>query len=145
MRVIFILCSLRVFQNFMTLNSYVKEINTHTHTHIYIYTHTHIYIYIYIYIYMCVCVCVYGTFEIFLGSLYFWEIHNSTIMLPFYFKTVPLFKYPLPPATVNMLETFLEAILLKPFQFLRRILNNVSSFTKAPSLPPMLLFSWGNK
>jgi len=33
-----------------------------------------------------------------------------------------------------MLETFLEDILLKTFQLFRRILNDVSSITKAPSL-----------
>ena len=38
------------------------------------------------------------------------------------------------PATVIVLETFLEAILWKPFQLLRCILNDVSDLTKAPSL-----------
>ena len=46
------------------------------------------------------------------------------------FKTVPLCKYTGLPTTVNVLETFLGAILWKPFQLFRRI--NVSSITKAP-------------
>ena len=45
-----------------------------------------------------------------------------------------LCKYTLLPATVKVLEKFLEAILWKPFQFFHRILNNVGSITKAPSL-----------
>jgi hypothetical protein len=39
------------------------------------------------------------------------------------------------PETVKVLETFLEAILLKPFQFSRRILNDASSITIALYLP----------
>ena len=34
------------------------------------------------------------------------------------------------PATVEVLETFLETILGKAFQFFRRILNYISSITK---------------
>jgi len=45
-----------------------------------------------------------------------------------------LCKYTLQPATVNDLETFLEAILWKPFQLVRRILNGFSNITKALSL-----------
>jgi len=33
-----------------------------------------------------------------------------------------------------VLETFLEAVLLKHFQLFRRILNDVSNITKVPSL-----------
>jgi hypothetical protein len=50
------------------------------------------------------------------------------------FKRVSLCNYTLLPATVKMFETFLEIILWKPFQLFRRILNYVSSITKAPSL-----------
>jgi len=48
----------------------------------------------------------------FLESLYFLEIQNSAILLSYiFFKTVPLCQYTLLPATVNVLETFLETIL----------------------------------
>jgi hypothetical protein len=47
------------------------------------------------------------------------------------FKTIPLCNSTLLPAIVMVLETFLEVILWKPFQLLRRILH-VSSITKAP-------------
>jgi len=46
----------------------------------------------------------------------------------------PLCNYTILPATVNVLKTFLEAILWKPFQLLRRILNYISNITKTPSL-----------
>jgi hypothetical protein len=46
------------------------------------------------------------------------------------FKVFPLCNYAILPTT----EEVCEAILLKPFQFVRRILNDVSSITKAPSL-----------
>jgi hypothetical protein len=60
-------------------------------------------------------------------------------------KTVQSFKLNLLPAvslsnykclsaTVKVLETFLEAILWKPFQLFRRIVNEVSSITKVQSL-----------
>jgi hypothetical protein len=42
-------------------------------------------------------------------------------------QKIPLSNYNRLPATVKVLETFLEAILWKPFQFFRRILNDVSS------------------
>ena len=42
----------------------------------------------------------------------------------------PLCSYTLLPATVNVLETFLEAILLDHFQLFRRILNDINSITK---------------
>ena len=38
------------------------------------------------------------------------------------------------PTTVKMLQRFLEAILWNPFQLVRRILNDVTSITKAPSV-----------
>jgi hypothetical protein len=50
------------------------------------------------------------------------------------FKIVPFGKYTNLPAIVKLLETFLEAFLWKPFQFFRRIPNDVSSITKALSL-----------
>jgi hypothetical protein len=49
------------------------------------------------------------------------------------FQIVLLCKYTLLETTVEVMETFLEAILLKPFQLFRRILNDISSITKAPS------------
>jgi hypothetical protein len=58
---------------------------------------------------------------------------QSTIILSYTaFKTTPFCNYTLLPATVEVLETFLEAILWKPFQLLRRILNDISSITKDP-------------
>ena len=39
------------------------------------------------------------------------------------FKIFRLFNYTLLPATVSVLETFMEAILSKTFQLFRRILN----------------------
>jgi len=42
--------------------------------------------------------------------------------------------YKLLQATVKALVTFLEAILCKPFQLLRRTVNDDSSVTKVPSL-----------
>ena len=47
------------------------------------------------------------------------------------FKMVPSCKYTLLPVTVKVLETFLEAILWEPFQFLCHILDDISSITKA--------------
>jgi len=49
------------------------------------------------------------------------------------FKTTPLCNFTLLPATVEALETFLEFIVWKPFQLLRRI-HNVISITKTPPL-----------
>jgi hypothetical protein len=49
-------------------------------------------------------------------------------------KIVPLCNYTLLPATEKVLETFLINILQKPFRLFRRILNNVSSIIKVPSL-----------
>ena len=50
------------------------------------------------------------------------------------FKIVPLCNYTLLPTTVRVLESFLEAILWKPFQLFRRILNDASSITIALSV-----------
>jgi len=57
------------------------------------------------------------------------------------YKTIPSFKIHFPlcncallPATVKELETFLETICWKPFQLFRRIITDVSSITKAPSI-----------
>ena len=47
------------------------------------------------------------------------------------FKLVPLCYCTLLPATVKMLETLLLAIVWKPFQLFRRILNEVSSIITA--------------
>jgi len=47
---------------------------------------------------------------------------------------VPLCKYTLLPATVQVLKSFLEAIFWKPVHFYLGILNDVSSITKATSL-----------
>jgi len=49
------------------------------------------------------------------------------------FKIVPLCNYTLLSAILKALETFLEAILCKPFQLFRCILNDVNSIKKAPS------------
>ena len=56
--------------------------------------------------------------------------HLSYISL----KIVPFCNYTLLQATVIILETFLEAILWKPFQLFRRIFNDVRSLSKAASL-----------
>jgi hypothetical protein len=54
-----------------------------------------------------------GSFETFPESLYFLEIQNSTIIeaTQISFKTIPLRNHTLLPATVKVLETFLETIL----------------------------------
>ena len=51
--------------------------------------------------------------------------------ITFYLRGTKLHNCTLLPATVNVMETFLEVILWKSFQFFRRILNDVSSITKA--------------
>jgi hypothetical protein len=62
-------------------------------------------------------------------TLYFWEIQNSAITeVAFPSKWHPSCIYTL--LTVKMLETFLEAILWKTFQFFLRILNDLCSTTK---------------
>ena len=43
------------------------------------------------------------------------------------FKIISPWKYALLPSSVRVLETFLEAVLWKPFRLFRRILNNFSS------------------
>jgi len=48
------------------------------------------------------------------------------------FKMFPSRIYTLLSGTVKLLETFAEIILWKPFQFFRRILNDVGRITKAP-------------
>ena len=50
------------------------------------------------------------------------------------FKILPLCKYTLVPATVKVLETFLETILWNHFQLFGRILNYFSNITKASSI-----------
>ena len=50
------------------------------------------------------------------------------------FKLVPLCNYTPLSATVKVSETFLEAFLWTPFQLFCRILNDVTSTTKSPSL-----------
>jgi len=53
------------------------------------------------------------------------------------FKIIPSCNYTTLPATVKVMETFLEAILWKPFQLFRRILNDASTVIKiaVPSMP----------
>jgi hypothetical protein len=52
----------------------------------------------------------------------------------FFFNIVPLWKYTLLPATVKVLEAFLEAIFWNPFQLFSRFLNDVNSIAKGSSL-----------
>jgi len=63
------------------------------------------------------------------GLIYLFHNHVNYIS----FKIVPLCKCKLLPANVNVLETFLEAILWEPFQLFRRILD-FRSITMALSL-----------
>jgi hypothetical protein len=58
--------------------------------------------------------------------------YNNLSYIPL--KIVPLCDYRLLPATIKVLETFLEAILPKPFQLFRRILSDVISVTISPSI-----------
>ena len=58
--------------------------------------------------------------------------YNHLRYIPF--KIVPLCNYTILPTNVKVLETFLEATLRKPFQLSRRLLHDVSSITKAPSV-----------
>jgi len=74
------------------------------------------------------------SFKIFPGSLYFWEIQNIAKLKLNFLQNIPLVQKSLLPVTVNVSETFLEAILWKPFQLCCRILKHVSSITKSPSL-----------
>ena len=74
---------------------------------------------------------IHGSFKMFQGPIYCWEIIEQYNHLSYIsFKVFPLCSYASLPAT----EEALEVILLKPFQFVRRILDYVSSITKAPSL-----------
>ena len=74
------------------------------------------------------------TFKIFPESLHFWEIKKIQSFKLHYYKILPFYNHTLLPATVKVSELFLEAILWEPFQLFRRILNDVSTITKAPSL-----------
>ena len=58
--------------------------------------------------------------------------YGVALPLPLLLPIVTLCNYTLLSATVKVLETFLEAILCKPFKLVRCILN-VRSFTKATS------------
>ena len=71
----------------------------------------------------------------FSDSLYFAELHYSTIIqATFFFKIVSLCNHTLLAVTVKVLETFLEVVLWKPFWLLYHFLDDVSANTKAPSL-----------
>jgi len=52
----------------------------------------------------------------------------------FSFKIVPFCNYTFLRRTVNVLESFLEAVLWKPFPLFRRIFDCVSSITRTQSL-----------
>jgi hypothetical protein len=75
-----------------------------------------------------------GSFKMFLESLYFWDIQNSTII----YATFPSKKSPY--ATTHfcgLLYTGWENFwkpMWKPFQVFRRILNDVGNITEVPSL-----------
>ena len=60
-----------------------------------------------------------------------------------FFKIALFCNCALLPATVKALETFLEAILWKPFQLLRRILSDISRITTAPTLQCRFLLRAG--
>jgi hypothetical protein len=63
-----------------------------------------------------------------------------------HFIQIALFcSYALLPATVKVLETFLEAILWKPFQLLNRILSDVSRITKSSVLSMLVAFQGTGK
>ena len=71
----------------------------------------------------------------FLESLFFRRNAKQLNYLSYIsFKIVPFCNYTLLPTTVKVMETILEAILWKPFQLFRRILNDVTSTTKSLSL-----------
>jgi hypothetical protein len=61
----------------------------------------------------------------------------------YFLLKVPLCNYTILTATIQVLETILEAILGKPFQLFRRIVNDVGNITKAP--PFSAGFSQGNR
>ena len=91
-----------------------------------IYIYIYIYTYIYIY-YVAVSKCCRNHF---ISEKYKYYNHLSYTA----FKVVTFFKYKLLTATVKILETFLESVLLKDFQLFRRILKYVSSNAKVPSI-----------
>jgi hypothetical protein len=64
----------------------------------------------------------------------FWEIQEVHPLKLIFFQILPLRNYTLLSAIVDVLATYLEAVLWKPFKLSRRILNDVSSIKKAPSL-----------
>ena len=77
-----------------------------------------------------------GRFKMFLESLYFFRNTQQYSHLTY----ISLCTCTLLPATAKVLETFLEeAILWKPFQLFRRILN-VSRITNVPSI--QCWFQW---
>jgi len=71
-------------------------------------------------------------------SLYSWEVqkknhHLSHISI----QIVDMYNYTILPTTVKAMETFLEGILWKPFQLVRRILKDVSKISPVtgPEVP----------
>ena len=64
----------------------------------------------------------------------FWEIQEVHPLKLIFFQILPLRNYTLLSAIVDVLATYLDAVLWKPFKLSRRILNDVSSIKKAPSL-----------
>jgi len=67
-------------------------------------------------------------------TIVLWNTTHYNHLNYIYLKIFPLCNYRFLPATIKVLETFLEAILPKPFQLFRRILNDVINITIAPSL-----------
>ena len=67
-------------------------------------------------------------------NLFLRNIKQLKIFRYISFKIVPLGKYSLLPACLNLLGTLLERNLWKPFQIFHRILKNISSIVKAPPL-----------
>ena len=73
-------------------------------------------------------------FQMLAESLFMKNTEQYNSLNYIYLKIFLLCKYTVLPATVNMLQTFLEAILWKSFQLFRRILKDIISITKAPSM-----------
>ena len=88
------------------------------------------------YLFKTRCILIRSSFKMFQESLYFWEIQNSTIIeATFLSKYSPCaINYILLPATLQVLETFLKAILWKIFQLFRHIRIAIISITQAPPL-----------